>query len=113
MNNTQPLLSQLVKTELSSLGVSKKYNGFKSLADLIVINFTSKPQKDFSTLFSEVAKLNNATIDAIEHNVKHLLLNSWNRSSVFKKLLSSHISVNINTHSLLEAIIKYIENSIF
>ncbi len=69
---SQSLLNKLIKCEMEKLGISKKYTGFKYLAELLEF-LLNNPLQSLTDGFNAVSELNGVSVDTLEHAVKNML----------------------------------------
>lgn len=112
-SHTSQLLSKILTLELEKLDISNKYVGFNYLVDALSNAF----EKDFYStshidLFTKVASKNLMNVDTIERDVRHMLLKTWNNSSIFKKALMSspHKLTKINAKNILNSLLLYLKD---
>ena len=111
MSGAQSLLNKLIRRELENLQISKKYTGFKYLVDLIEFSFDDKSQ-DLLCLLNLVASANQVTTDAVEHNIKHMLLSALRNGKGFKGAISQRGVDEHDSKQLIRFVVNYVRSVI-
>lgn len=112
---TSSLLNKLIMLELENLGISKKYIGFKYLVDIITNSICKNTSIPYSAeQFEYIANINSSTPDAIERDIRHMLLSSWKASKTLQITLCSKLSLKQqpNAKSVLINLIRYLKETI-
>ena len=83
-----PLLSSLIANAFESIGISKKYTGFRYLVDFLRISLASRTSRQsYCKTLDIVAALNGTTRDIVDRDTRHILLSSWKNSPHLRSAL--------------------------
>lgn len=106
------LLNRLIRLELEKINISKKYVGFKYLTEILVFSFDRKIQNEGTNVVIETANLNGVSVDAINHDIKHMFLNCCRQNDKLCKILNGGVVGVCDIKSMLNNLVKYIHQAI-
>ena len=102
-----PIVTQIIRTEIENLGISKKYLGFKYVVDIISCAIFNNIEDAYNNnMFEFIASINHVNTHNVERDIRHMLISCYNSCVKIKNIVK--IS-KINAKNILNNLIKYLK----